>query len=49
MEFISLDGPEWKSFDQMEASKLTYTLNQELFIERRLRTSKHFKNSWTLL
>lgn len=42
MELISLDGPEWKSFDQMEASKLTCTLNQVLFIGGRLRTSKHF-------
>lgn len=41
MELVSLDGPEW-TFDQMKASTLNYTLNQELFIVGRLRTSKHF-------
>lgn len=25
MELISLGGPEWKSFNQMEASKVTHT------------------------
>lgn len=32
MELISQDGPGWKSFSQMEASKLTYTVNQEFFM-----------------